>query len=386
MLSLMVDYSLWGGYSAKGYHFGNIVLHGLNACVLYSLIRHLTGSGAVGLMASALFAVHPVNVENVAWCSERKTLLSGLFFFLSFGQYVRFAEKGRKISYALSLVLYLASMLTKATTIILPVVLVLYDFLIRRKGLRLRQLTPFILLAAGSAVLFVGLFSRDDVVGSLGLATVLGTVYPSMTIILWQYMRLFFWPTELSGLYDATLYTWLTLPVAAAVGGWVALFLLVLGRGSRQVKFWFLWFWACLLPVSGIIPQNTFYYADRYMYIPAIGLMVMFSIGLTYIGGRLGLAGTARRMVVYAAAALVVTLMASVAHVRTEVWRNDLVFWQDVAAKSPGLYKPHLHLGVAYDNRGMLREAEAEYVRALEIHPNSSRVQRYLKRLRQKTE
>jgi hypothetical protein len=154
--------------------------------------------------------------------------------------------------------------------------------------------------------------------------------------------------------------------------GWLAAFVVVLRRGSPQVRFWFFWFWIWLLPMSNLIP-GLVYYADRYLYSPGIGAYVLLGMAVSWLT-RSGLAARwspgLRRRVLVSAGAMLVAAYAGVAFLRMEVWRDELTFWEDAVEKSPGMYKARLNLGVSYETNGRLAEAELEYMAAERIFPN----------------
>jgi tetratricopeptide (TPR) repeat protein len=149
------------------------------------------------------------------------------------------------------------------------------------------------------------------------------------------------------------------------------------------VRFWFLWFWIWLLPASNLIP-GLVYYADRYLYLPSIGAFVLLGMA----GSRLARSDLAaqwsperRRRVLASTGAMLAAAYAGVAFLRMEVWRDELSFWKDAVEKSPGMYKAHLNLGVAYETKGRLTEAEREYVAAERIF-SSPKVRENLQMLR----
>jgi hypothetical protein len=158
----------------------------------------------------------------------------------------------------------------------------------------------------------------------------------------------------------------------AALVGWVVVFALVLRRGNPQVRFWFLWFWIWLLPVSNLIP-GLVYYADRYLYLPGIGAYVLLGMaGSRLVRSNLvaRLCAARCRSLLASAAVLLTVAYAGVAYVRMDVWRDELIFWEDAVEKSPGMYKTRLNLGVAYETSGRLVEAEREYLAAERIFAN----------------
>jgi hypothetical protein len=364
----MADYTLWG-LDPAGYHLTNALLHALNAGLAYVVTVRLAASRPVALLTALLFAVHPVNVENVAWVAERKTLLSTAFLLGAFLAWLGWREKPTRRRYAAAFVLFAAAVLAKASTIILPLLLATHDLILRPMASRLRlALLPFFVLAfAGGAATAFGHAGGGNIESAAVSANVLlGVVYPTATVIFWKYVGLLVWPAELNALYDTALHrSFLALPVLAALAGWVAVTAAVFRFGGRQGRFWYLWFWICLLPMSNLVPLNT-YYADRYLYLPAVGVFTLAGLGGQALVERL----PDLRLLVRIVAGAVIIALGLLAFRRQEVWRDEVVFWQDTVRKSPALYKPHLNLGVAYEMRGRLAEAEREYLVAFRIWPS----------------
>lgn len=369
VLSHAIDYALWGTDPA-GYHITNVILHGINSCLAYLTVRAITNQERVALFVALLFAVHPINVEDVAWISERKTLLSTLFFFASLLSYFSYLRTGRTGKYALSLVFFALSLLAKVFTLPLPLVLVAYELLLTRHRIGWTRIAPFFVVSGAVFALSLYLYSSNSIAeqSALSADVLFGVVYPSMMPVFWKYIGLLLWPARLSGYYDTTLYfSFLQFPVIAALSLWALVTAAVFYKGSAQLRFWYLWFWICLLPASNIIPNLT-YYADRYMYTPAIGIFVVAALGAKSFSAYVS-AGRPRRQTVLAlAAAAIIAAYGIAAYQRVDVWRNELTFWQDTAAKSPNMYKARLNLGVAFHNAQRLGEAEREYLAALRIH------------------
>lgn len=363
LLSYAVDFSLWGP-TPKGFHLTNVVLHSVNSALVYVLARRLTKDGFASFVAAAVFAFHPLNVENGAWVSERKTLLAALFSFTSVLSYISFRERGGAGFYVLSLLLFVLSLLSKPLTVVLPLALAAYDLFLRREWKGLKWLPPFFVLAAVFSLLAFRAHAEASSIeaSSLSLDVLLNTVYPTMLPVYWEYVRFIFWPSGLSGFYDATLRSSFFEPVVLlALMGWLAVFAGVLWKGGRQGRFWFLWFWAWLLPVSNVIPLPV-YYADRYMYMPAIGFFVLFGLLLSAASRAVGTKAA------WAVAAAVITAFGAASFVRMDVWKDEVAFWEDTVKKSPGQDKAHLNLGYAYEMRGRFDEAEREYLAALSIY------------------
>lgn len=375
-LSYAIDYALWGP-NPMGFHATNVGLHAVAASLVFLVVSRLTGRRVLALVVAALFVVHPVNVENVAWVSERKAVLAMVFFCATILAYHRFRTTGRRRSLIWTYVFFAAALLSKPIVVALPLLLVAWEkWLAPQPKPRLAwPLWPLFAMAGGLAAVSV-VAQRGEGVTNDGLMApsfLLGTAYPTMMPVLWQYVRLLIAPTGLCAFYDAQVHRgWLTGPVLLSTVAWIVVFATVLRRGNVQVRFWFAWFWICLLPVSNLIPLPVFY-ADRYMYAPSIGAFVLGVMAVEYLvvrwRGRSWMESLTGRRVLGAGCLAVVVAYAGTTVHRSQVWRNDLVLWEDTARKSPRIYSARLNLGVAYQNAGRLREAEREYMAAVGIAP-----------------
>lgn len=371
IMSYAVDFSLWG-LNPRGYHLFNIVLHGLNACLVYNLLKKLTETKGVAIFAAFLFVVHPLNVENVAWISERKSLLAALFFLLALISYVKYCERRHLRYYFLCIFLFLLSVFSKASAVILPFVLILYDIYIREKKIKLLHLVPFFIISLLDIAIMIWAHFATKAMdkGTLSYDILFHKVYPTMTVLYWNYMRLIAAPFNLSGFYDAVIQdSFLAVPVLISFVAWISIFFVVLTKGSCHVRFWFLWFWICFLPTANIIPIPV-YYADRYMYMPAIGFFVLIGLGLQSIISRINT--KLFKQAVYAAATGIILFYGIVSFERLDVWKDELTFWQDVVAKSPNQDRGHLNLACGYEIKGRLIEAEQEYLKAIAIYPSEA--------------
>lgn len=363
LLSYAIDFSIWG-LSPAGFHLTNVVFHAANSAMVYLLVRKMTADGFVSVVAALLFALHPLNVENAAWVSERKTLMTAFFSFASILAYLSFRESGGKGLYLLSLVLFCLALLSKPLTVVLPLVLAACELFLGKDLRALKWTPPFFALALAFAFIAFRAHAEASSIEGATLApeVLFGVVYPTMLPVYWEYARLIVWPSGLSGFYDVKLhYSFFEPAVISALISWVAVFALVLWKGNGQVRFWFIWFWAWLLPVSNIIPLPV-YYADRYMYMPAIGFFVLFGLFVSWFGKRAGFKTAAT------VAAVVIIALGAAAFFRMDVWKNEVAFWEDTVKKSPGQDKAHLNLGYAYEMEGRFEEAEKEYMAALAIY------------------
>ena len=369
LLSYSIDYSIWG-LDPRGYHLTNAVLHSVNSVLAFLVLRRLTKSDFLSIAGAALFALHPVNVENVAWVAERKSLLAALFTFCSIIFYVDYREKGRTVLYGLSLLFLVLALASKAFAVMLPVLLLSYELFLSGRR-RFVQLIPAFVLAALFALASMHAHSAGSSIAkdAFTLEYLFGAVYPTMVPIFWKYVKILVLPSGLSGFYDAAVYdSFLDPVVLAALLAWIAAFVIVLWKGNGLTRFFFLWFWIWLLPSSNIIPLHV-YYADRYMYLPAIGAFVLFAYALQKVSAY----AKAQKAAPYLIGAIAVAF-AVVTFFRLDVWRNEVVFWEDAARKSPNQDRVFLNLGYAYEMRGRYDEAERAYMESINIYPTQKAI------------
>lgn len=381
MLSYMIDYRIWG-LDPFGYHLSNVLIHAANSVLAFFVLRRLTSSFLLALFAALLFAVHPLNVENVAWIAERKTLVSAFFLLGAVLFYLRFraVNAGRKASYVASLVCFTLAVFAKATVIGLPVILGFYELFMRDKDdRRFQALIPLFIVAVLAAGATLWVTWKEGVVGGgpeISINFLFGLVYPTMLPVWWEYIRMLLVPTGLSAYYIPTFRSFLDPVVVISILGWIVGLECIFFRASRAARFWFLWAAILFAPTSGLVPW-LIYYADRYMYLPAIGLYVLAGMAGTWAFGRAERHWSAladhRNGIVVLTLAAVVGVYGTLAFQRSAVWKNEVSLWQDTTRKTPEFSDGHVNLGAANLRLGRLDEAEAAYQRGLEMgHPKGA--------------
>lgn len=338
IFSFLIDYTLWGGW-AGGYHAFNMALHAINAVLVFLLIRLLTGRAGLAAATAILFAVHPVQVESVAWVSSRKGLLSGAFMLGSLLCWLRPDRTPKQEAWGIAC-LGLA-LLAKANAIVLPLIVLTYDVLVLRRRFAeafVRQVIPGMLCAW---CLLANMSAQMTMLGGVRAHFELSKFEIAMIdgILLWKYIGMLFWPDDLCVLYNPpTTGIWAAAIVAAA--GWVLVFYCVWRKQSTQPLLLFaVVSWMLLLfPVLNFFPITTLM-NDRYLYLPVIPVFAS-------VLGLLGMAierissqkARNRGYVLATIAALLVT--AGLVH-RTRsylaVWRNDLALWEHAVAHVPEL-------------------------------------------------
>ena len=403
-LSLMTDAQIYGP-GAGGYHLSNVLLHGVNTLLLFLLLRRLTGALGRSAVVAALFAVHPLHVEAVAWVSERKEVLSATFGMLTLLFYARYATRGPRsqargqrsvvrspwslsplsspLFYLLSLFCFACGLMSKTMVVTLPVVMLLLDYWpLRRWELAggnvpfpvLRRLVweklPFFGLAFAAGLLTI---HAQKGVGALmdaaafplklraANAALAGAGY------LWQTV----WPAGLAVFYPyPTSFSPGWVLVALLLLSLISLAALWLGRRHPYLAVGWFWYVITLAPVSGLIQIGRFARADRFTYVPLVGIFLMASWGLAALGGG----WRRRRAVLGTASAMIVTGLLVLAWVQTRYWRDSVSLWTRALACTSGNYLAHNKLGIALAEQGKLDAAIPHFERALQLDPNALEV------------
>jgi tetratricopeptide (TPR) repeat protein len=380
-LSLQADASLYGPKSAGGFHLTNVLLHAAAAVLLLLAMRRLTGTLWRAALVAALFAVHPLHVESVAWVAERKDVLSGLFWMLTLLAYARYAERptlGRSLGVVAAFAL---GLMAKPMLVTLPCVLLLLDWWPLRRPLGWRLLVEKVPLFALVAVMCVVTVQAQRSGGAVvGLAEV-GILERLVNALLsyCAYLARTFWPANL-----AVLYPW---PERIAAGQVVAAGLLLaaisglavyLRRPCPYLLVGWLWFVGTLVPVIGLVQVGSGAWADRFSYLPHVGLFVA-----VVWGGADALARWPRLAVGLAVA--VVLAMSVVTWRQVLVWHDSLTLWEQAAAvarvRDPDQASPLTrhgwavisnNLGSAHAERGNVQRAIDCYRAAVTLDPDWS--------------
>lgn len=364
------------GMHPSAHHAVNWLLHGLNAALLFLWLYGATGRRWPSALAAALFAIHPVHVEPVAWISSRKDVLSTCFLLLALLAYTRYARKPRFSAYLLMAFLYLCSLLSKPMMLSFPFLLLLLDYwplnraaaggwMWRRAAWLVLEKAPLAVVAAGWVALTY--WAQRDA-GAMGEAMpVLARMGNGLAAYV-RYIGLMCWPAGLSPFYP---HLGASLP-AAWIGGAAALLgattvaSLLLARRFPFLLVGWCWYLAALLPVSGILVQvGAQSMALRYLYVPALGLYLAAAWGIAALarrsrGGRIGVG-------ILLAAAMPV--LAALAWQNTGYWKNSVALWSHAVTLEPDNYMAQNSLGEALIQAGRPGEAVPHVRRALDGQP-----------------
>jgi protein O-mannosyl-transferase len=369
--TLRFERKLWG-LNPMGYHVVNVLLHSLNALLVWAVLRRLPLPGA--WLAAAIWAVHPVNVESVAWITELKNTQSTLFYLVALLAWMKFADEETVRPwrfYALALLLQALALFSKTTACTLPAAMALVLW-VRNRPLgwrRIVQLVPFLVMGVTMGLVSLwwethlsNYHKEYSAVGSLDRVLIASRA-------VWFYAMKLAWPTKLTFSYqrwqinprDPLQYAWLIGCAAVALvlwwrrNNW--------GRGCAAAIAFFV---AALSPMLGFIPLYTFRYsfvADHYQYVASMGLIALFVAAVSLQAAALRLSFGVRRTL----SSLLLLVLGTLTWQQYRVYRDLDTLWRDTLAKNPGSWMAHNNLGLELFNAGDAEGAIREYRASLQI-------------------
>jgi tetratricopeptide (TPR) repeat protein len=381
--SHMLDASLFGARPA-GHHATSVFLHAVNAVLVFRVFGQMTGAWWTSAALAALFAWHPLRVESVAWVAERKDVLSGMFWWLALWGYVEYAQRrsgvkdhGRAwIFYLLSLFALGVGLMTKPMLVTLPCVLLLLDYWPLERFGRGASATnhrsilprlvlekvPFFALAIGSSVVTY-LVQKGG--GSVSMALSLEARLANAVVAVARYLGKFFWPADLAVLYPHPARWALGIVAVSAI---VVIGLSALAWQQRRRRPWipvgWLWFLGTLVPVIGLVQVGLQSMADRYTYVPIIGVQV----AVLWIV-REGMPSPASRRTGIVAGSIALAASSVLTWRQLGVWKNSFTLFDQAIAVTERNYLAHDNRGLFLVRAGKVEEGMADYRRALAINP-----------------
>ncbi len=379
--SHMLDCQLFG-MQPWGHHLINVLLHALNTALVFGLLRRMTGAYWRSALVAALFGWHPLHVESVAWVAERKDVLSTFFGLLALLAYVRYAAQSgvrspqSKVSYMLALVCFALGLMSKPMLVTWPLVMLLLDwwplkrftiydlrFTIFRLVL---EKVPFFVLAAAASVVTCVVQRHSgamEMVHNLTLGARVGNALISYCL----YLGKMFWPVNLAVFYPHP-GSWPESEVLLATGfllGLTGLWILMRQRCPFLVMGW-LWYVGTLVPVIGLVQVGEQAMADRYTYIPSLGILILTVWGLYELTRRwryptwmLSVAGGAA-----------IILCLGMTRQQLGFWQNDETLFRHALAVTQNNFLAHNGLGLALGARGHIDEAISEFQEAIRLKPD----------------
>jgi len=376
-ISHMLDVQLFG-MDAGRHHLTSLLLHALSAVLLLLLLFRMTGALWRSALVAALFALHPLHVESVAWIAERKDVLSTFFWLLTLGAWLSHVRSKKAAPYLLALVFYALGLMAKPMLVTLPFTLLLADFWpLQRLALPLRrhlgvlkgllwEKAPFFALSAASCAITFMVQREKGVVAALKslppgerLADAALAYVSYLGKTLWPSSLAVFYPLPRAGVHTGTVIACVLLLAGVTAGA------LLLAKRAPWFAFGWFWYLGTLVPVIGLVQVGMQATADRYTYMPLAGIFIAVAWGAAGLAQQL----PRLRAVVPCIGALWLTLLFPVTCAQTAVWHDSKTLFSHAAAVTDNNYLAHFHLGIALAAEGRTEEAIAHYEEAVRMFP-----------------
>lgn len=351
-----LEFQLWGE-NPKGYHITNIILHAFLSLLFYNLCLKILGSEAASFFSALIFASHPIHTENVAWITGVGYIICAIFIVLSLLFYIRFTDRQSMASLILSVASFTLAVFSMEYALMFPFIIIAYEFLIKRRMIKIKILLPFILIP------LLYLAARELIVISHNSSGI--SIYSRIltsSVILVKYLNAFFSPYALNVLYDIQ-------PVSTLLGKKVILSIFILiaiaslmiyfYKKENRAFFALLWFFIILFPAANIVivlkPQMM---SLRYLYIPSIGLAMLLGIYVEKFFSRLKIIPI-----------LIIMLFSIKTFTQNKYWQNDITLYGKMVNDAPASALARNNLGVAYLEAGMPLNALLEFQKAVQLDP-----------------
>jgi len=357
-LSHMADCQIYG-LKAGGHHFTNVGLHNIGAVLFFLVFRAMTGCIWRSAFVAAIFAVHPMRVESVAWIAERKDVLSGVFFMLTLGAYLRYVRAPNISRYVTVSIFLACGLMSKATFVTVPLVLLLLDYwpLQRANDFRawrrmIIEKIPLFALSAAASV--ATMFAQTVTMASLEQLPLLPRL-KNAAVSLIAYIRQMFWPTDLAVFYPHPhdqLNIWIVVAAAVLIIAITVVAILVRQKHPAVFVGWF-WYLLLLVPVLGIVQVGLQARADRFTYLPHIGMTML----LTWTCANLTQQWRNRQVVLTSVATCAIAVSIILAYQQTTYWCDSISLWEHALAVTPDNQTAHQNLAAALWTKGRIAES-----------------------------
>ncbi len=387
-ISHMIDYQLYG-LNPKGHHLTNLLLHVANTLLLFLILVRMTGTLWQSSFVAALFALHPIHVQSVAWVAERKDVLSTFFMMLTVWAYILYVKKGEVRRYMLVILFFVLGLMSKPMIVTLPFILLLLDFwpLGRLCSFRdtrnvvigqqtnermdifrlLLEKVPFFALAVVSSIVTFIVQERGGAVQLLKVYSLQTRIINAFVAYI-DYIASMIWPVKLAVLYP---HPGDSIPLwKGVVAGLVLVLITILAiRKARNIPYiavgW-LWYVVTLIPVIGIVQVGSQAMADRYTYITLIGLFVIIAWGANDLLSKL----VHRKIWLGTLTATLISILIILTWKQVQNWENSITLFKHTLKNTTNNFVIHNNLGIAFDKQDRTEEAISHYLQSLRIIPD----------------
>ena len=378
-LSHMLDCQLFG-LKPQYHHLVSLFFHVITSMLLFSVLKKSTGALWPSAFAAAVFAVHPLNVETVAWVSERTHILGGLFWMLTLAAYISYVRSGSKRTYLLTIILFELGIMSKATVVTLPLVLFALDYWPLGRFLPLagdkptsrafwglvKEKIPFFVLALIPSIMTFFLYKAGGLMWSFEKLSPLTRIL-NVFVAYVRYIGKIIWPVNLAVLYPYPrniLPLWQPLICFAALAAVAVLVWRFAKRSPYLVAGW-IWFLLALVPVIGLLQVGIQAIADRYAYIPSIGIVIMITWAAAELPDRKYLS----KKVCAALAAVCLVSLTLCSRTQVKYWEDTFTLYEHTLAVTEDNYFVRHNYASELEWQGRLDEAVVQFKEALRINP-----------------
>jgi len=384
-ISHMLDCELFG-LNAGPHHLTNLILHIANTLLLFAIFTLMTERLWASAFVAAVFALHPLHTESVAWIAERKDVLSNLFALLAVAAYIRYVKKRDTVSYFLTLLAFALGLMAKPMLVTLPFVLLLLDYWplgrfkekedvdtarsIKSPNIQLvLEKLPFFILSAVSSIVT---YSVQQSWGAVKQTYPFGQRIANAAVSYLAYIGKMLWPAKLAIFYphpEDTLALWkISISVLLLIG--ISVLVIIMRKKHRYLPVGWFWFVVTLVPVIGLVQVGDQAMADRYMYIPLTGLSIMIVWGL----GELTEKWKYRRIVLTAAMVTVLGILSLRTHTQQSYWKNSRTIFSHALEVTNDNYAAYYELAGLFYKQGEVDKALQYYRQTLRIRPAATDV------------
>ncbi|HXP34421.1 MAG TPA: tetratricopeptide repeat protein [Chthoniobacterales bacterium] len=387
-ISHMLEFQFFG-FNPGAFHLTNVVLHAAAVLLLFLVLRQMTGSIWKSAFVAAIFAIHPLRAESVVWIEERKDVLSGLFFMLTLAAYLHYTRKPSIGRYVTMSILSAAGLLSKPMLVTTPFIFLLLDYWPLNRSQRtedrgqksqtqiwlrlvVEKIPLFVLSIAVAILTSLGIAPAHSAADQLPFLARIANAFVSYFVYIWQMI----WPADLGVFYPFPqngLPIWQP-AVAAAILVAATIIVFALRQSRPYLLVGWLWYLSMLLPVIGIIQVNLQAHADRYTYLPQIGLYLIIAWGVADLSAK----WRYRKQTTGVVAIVATVALAMAARAQASYWRDSEALWNHTIAVTKDNFFAHASLADLLMRRGRVSEAIAHSEEALRIRPGDADAQNNL--------